>query len=76
MEEMKVEKIRFAYDLSQSVVTVEENKNVCVRCLGGNLYIYPHKDEDINLLRNKIFELVKGTPCNAEAVQTLINICL
>lgn len=73
---MIIDKVRFADELSQHIVTVDGNK-VIVHCIGYNtLEIEALPDEDIQVLRKRVHELIKGTPCGIDDVQVLIELAL
>lgn len=72
---LKTEKMRFAEDLGSWIVTVENNK-VIVHALGGGVEITPEDGENIQELRDRVFNLVKGIPCGAEYVMKFLSITL
>ena len=75
MKKIKSFKMRFADNLMHSLVTVE-GRTVKVKCINGEVVIDANEFEDIKSLRNRVYDLVKGTPCGTESVSALIELCL
>src|SRR3990167_4232358 len=71
MKKLGTFKIKFADDLGNWITTIE-GRTVKVKTLNGEVLITAREDEDVNELRNKVHELIKGTPCNVEDVNGLL----
>lgn len=71
----KTLKVRFAEDLNDYIVEAKEGK-IFVYAHGGTVIITPFGEENLEQLRNRIFELIKGTPADAESVLALLKLTL
>ena len=75
MKKIKSFKIRFADDLGSWMTSVKDGE-VLVHALGGTLAIRPLEGEDIETLRLRVHELIKGTPAGIDAVKALLELTL
>lgn len=71
-----MDKVRFAKNLGGHVVSIRDGV-VIVHCVGWiDLLIDPKSGECAEVLRRRILELLKGTSCNVDDVQTYLEIAL
>ena len=73
---MKTEKIRFADNLANHIVTIE-GRTVRVHCIGWQILIIDAlPQDDIQTLQTHINNLIKGTPAGIDDVRALLELAL
>ena len=75
MRKLKSFKIRFADNLGHWMVSIKDGE-ILVHAIDGTIAIKPKDGENIQELRARVFELIKGVPANCEAVNGLLEIAL
>lgn len=65
-------KICYSEDLINHYVRIE-NEKIIVEALDGKITIKPIADDNIVELRDSIYSLIKGTPCNLKDVMELLS---
>lgn len=69
------DKIRYAENLRKDMVTIE-GREIKIKALNGEVILSANDGDDMEELRSKVHDLIKGTPCGVESVKGLLELCL